>query len=111
MKRFHKRNQTMERQGMLRLVMKITYPKNSLTHEESDKLLNGMTYTLYFYGDCEDCEERMRKAWRPGATAELHWCTMVQGDSIAADPKRPGEWLPLHRPFSDDVSEHHTKAK
>lgn len=52
------------------------------------------TLALYFYGDMSDYEERMKKAWRPGATAEVFNYTCLEGVAIAADRIR-GAWLPF----------------
>jgi len=57
--------------GLLSWIVKIKYPKESLTEVELEKGVSSFVDYLYFYGNGDDYDERMIKAWRPGAVCEV----------------------------------------
>lgn len=75
---------------LLKLIVQITYPLESLNWEEQARMRD-LTLNLFFYGDLPDFEQRMTKAWRAGARAEFfrfnchHEGAQVAGDKI-------GQW-------------------
>ena len=65
----------MDKQGLLSLIVKISYPENSLSKEEQKSLHTFNTRYLYFYGTDDvtlHFDSYMAKAWRTGATALLY---------------------------------------
>ena len=92
------------------MVVRITYPLNSLTWEEQQEAQPNGVRLLYFYGDMPDYDERMKKAWRPGATAEVFNYTCLEGAGIIADRIR-GAWLPFDAKLSKPESEKASKRE
>lgn len=80
----------MPNDSLLALVVKLTYPRSSLTEDEQ-YTYSSLTRYLYFYGHCDDYEERMKKVWRPGAKAQLITFKRDCKMNLVADKER-GVW-------------------
>jgi hypothetical protein len=80
------------KKGLLSMVVKIVYPKESLTLAEQEKTKAPYTLYLYFYSNSSDFEERMEAAWRPGASAEI-WHIEYQDRGKLVASKKQGLWI------------------
>ncbi len=85
----------MEKQGLISMVAKITYPEDALTEQEQKALHSSIKHFIYFYGDddiTQNYDSKMEKLWRPGAIAEFYDLKVQYIGSKKSSEKR-GEWI------------------
>ncbi len=79
----------------LTLIVKVTYPENSLTLDEQKSFHSATQQFVYFYGP-EDIKQhldfKLNKLWRPGAIAEFYDVEVERIDKTKKAGKQRGVW-------------------